>query len=45
MVYVVTGKIAQLFYYNLSIGENRKDVSIQTLVAVKTCSYTPVFLC
>ena len=39
---VVTGKLPQLFYYNLSKGENRKDVSTTNT----TCSaHTPFFLC
>ena len=42
--FMFTGKIRQLFDYNLSKGENRKDLSIQTPLAVKTCSYTLPFM-
>ena len=39
-------KYHNFFCYDLSKGENRKDVSIQTLlaIAVKTCSYTLLFM-
>ena len=42
--FIFTDKIRQLYYYNHSKGENRKELSIQTLLAVKTCSYTLPFM-
>ena len=39
---MVTGKIPQLFYYNISKGENRKNVSIQASQDI--CSYSLPFM-
>ena len=36
----VTGTIPQPFRYNLSKGENKKGVSIQSLLSFAKCSWT-----